>query len=98
MIYEMRTYSLAPGGAREYLALYNELGRAVQTDILGNLVSLMTPESGDQNQLIYIWAYENFDDRKERRAKLLENDQFTAFRKASRHLLIRQENRFLNPA
>ena len=96
MIYEMRTYSLIPGRIREYLQLYNELGRAVQTDILGNLLSLMAPESGDQNQLIYIWEYENFDDRKKRRAILLENEQFTAFRKASRHLLVRQENRFLN--
>ncbi len=52
MIHEIRTYSLVPGGVREYLRIYNELGREVQTQLLGNLVALMTPETGDLNQLV----------------------------------------------
>lgn len=98
MLYELRTYSLVPGGTREYLRLYNELGRDVQVDILGNLVSLMQPDSGDQNQLLFLWAFDNFEDRKARRRQLLEDARFTEFRKASRHLLTHQENRLLSPA
>ena len=98
MLYELRTYSLVPGGAREYLRLYNELGRKVQIEILGNSVSLMQPESGDQNQLLFLWAFDSFEDRKVRRKQLLEDPRFTEFRKASRHLLTHQENRLLSPA
>lgn len=98
MFYELRTYSLVPGGTKEYLRLYNELGREVQIGILGNLVSLMTPESGDQNQLVFLWAFESYEDRKIRRKKLLEDSRFTEFRKASRHLLTNQENRLFSAA
>ena len=96
MLHELRTYSLVPGGVREYLRIYNEMGREIQIEILGNLVSLMQPESGDQNQLVFLWAFENFEERQSRRKQLLENPRFTEFRKASRHLLTHQENRLFS--
>lgn len=98
MIHEIRTYTLVPGGVREYLRVYNELGREVQTTLLGNLVAVLTPESGDLNQLIYHWAFDSFEDRARRRAQLAADPRFTEFRKQVRHLLIRQENRLLSPA
>lgn len=98
MIYELRRYTLIPGGVREYLAKYNEMGRAVQVRILGDLVSLMQPESGDLNQLVFLWRYENFEERRVRRAALMEDAQFTEFRKAVRHLLVAQENQLLTAA
>lgn len=98
MIHEIRTYSVVPGGVREYLRLYNEFGREVQTQLLGNLVALLTPESGDLNQLVYHWAFDSFEDRSHRRAQLAADPQFTAFRKQVKHLLIRQDSRLLSPA
>jgi len=95
MIYEMRTYTLTPGGVRDYLRLYNEMGREAQVRILGTLVSLLQPESGDLNQLVYLWGYDDFEDRRQRRAALLEDSQFTEFRKAVRHLLVSQDSRIL---
>lgn len=97
MIYELRTYTLTPGGAREYIKTYEEQGREVQVRVLGQLVKFLQPESGDLNQLIYLWAFESFEDRRARRAQLLQDPQFTAFRKAVRHLLVRQESQLLNP-
>jgi hypothetical protein len=96
MIYELRTYTLSPGGVREYMRIYNEQAREVQTGILGGLVSLMQPESGDLNQLIFLWAFDSFEERKTRRAKLLADERFTAFRKAVKGLLIRQESQLLS--
>lgn len=98
MIHEIRTYTLVPGGVREYLRIYNELGRQVQTELLGNLVALLTPESGDLNQLVYHWAFESFEDRSRRRAQLTADPRFTEFRKQVRHLLIQQDSRLLSPA
>lgn len=98
MLHELRTYTLVPGGVREYLRLYNEAGREVQTELLGRLVSLMQPESGDLNQLIYLWAFDDFEDRRQRRVRLMADERFTAFRKSVRHLLVRQESQLLTPA
>jgi NIPSNAP len=98
MLHELRTYTLVPGGVREYLRLYNEAGRAVQAEVLGRLVSLMQPESGDLNQLIYLWAFDNFEDRRQRRARLMADERFTAFRQSVRHLLVQQESQLLTPA
>jgi hypothetical protein len=98
MIHELRTYTLVPGGVREYLRLYNESGREIQLRALGNLVALLTPESGDLNQLVYLWAFESHDDRARRRAQLMADPGFADFRKSVRHLLVRQESRLLSAA
>jgi len=98
MIHEIRTYTVVPGGVREYLRIYNESGRSVQTRLLGNLVALLTPESGDVNQLVFHWAFASYEDRARRRAELLADADFTAFRKSVRHLLVQQESRLLSPA
>lgn len=63
MIHELRTYTLVPGGVRDYLRIYNECGRELQTRTLGQLVALMTPESGDINQLVFHWAFDSLDER-----------------------------------
>lgn len=98
MLYELRTYTLVPGGAREYLQLYNEIGREVQVRLLGSLVRLLRPESGDLNQLIFLWEYPSFEDRRERRERLMADPAFTEFRKKTRHLLVRQESQLMAAA
>ena len=98
MIHEIRTYTVVPGGVREYLRIYNESGRDVQTRLLGHLVALLTPESGDVNQLVFHWAFSSYEDRARRRAELMADADFAAFRKSVRHLLVQQESRLLSPA
>lgn len=98
MIHELRTYTLVPGGVRDYLRIYNECGRELQTRTLGQLVALMTPESGDVNQLVFHWAFDSLDERTHRRAALMADPAFAEFRKQVRHLLVRQESRLLSGA
>ncbi|OVZ56937.1 NIPSNAP family protein [Pigmentiphaga sp. NML080357] len=95
MMMEMRTYTLVPGGSAEYLRIYNQSARALQTRILGNLAGLYQSETGELNQLVFLWAYESLDERASRRARLAEDAEFAAFRKSVRHLLVRQESRIL---
>lgn len=97
MLHELRTYTLVPGGAREYLATYNACGREVQVRLLGQLVALLQPEGGDLNQLVFLWAYDSFEDRRARRAQLMADATFTEFRQKTRHLLVRQESRLFSP-
>lgn len=96
MIVEMRTYTLVPGGVAEYTRHYNESGRAIQERILGRLLGLYQSESGELNQLVFLWGYEGHDDRVARRKTLMADEGFAVFRKATRHLLVRQESRMLS--
>lgn len=98
MIHELRTYTLVPGGTREYLRIYNEIGREVQIRLLGNLVALLAPESGNLNQLIYLWAFDSYEERARRRAQLAADAVFAEFRKTVRHLLVSQDSRLLSLA
>ncbi len=98
MLYELRTYALVPGGTREYLETYHAIGQDVQVQILGNLVSLLRPESGDLNQLVFLWGYQDFEDRRVRRQQLMADPAFTEFRKKTRHLLVQQESRLFSAA
>lgn len=98
MIHELRTYTLVPGGVREYLRIYNESGRQHQVRLLGNLVALLIPESGDLNQLVYHWAFDSLEERARRRAQLLADPHFAEFRKQVRPLLVQQESRLLTSA
>lgn len=99
MIHEIRTYTLVPGGTREYLRLYNEAGREVQTRLLGGLVAVLTPESGDLNQAhLPLGLRQLRGARAPPRPGLIADPAFTEFRKSVRHLLVSQDSRLLSPA
>jgi len=93
MLIEQRTYTLTPGGVAEYLKLYNGAARDIQQRILGNLLGLYRAETGNLNQLVFLWGFENAQERVARRQALMSDTVFTEFRKAVRHLLVSQESR-----
>ncbi|MGJ7530625.1 NIPSNAP family protein [Variovorax sp. GB1P17] len=95
MYIEQRTYTLVPGGAAEYLQAYKEMGQSVQEGHLGPMLGCFTREVGELNQLVYLWPFESMDERIRRRKALMEDADFSAFRKRIRHLVVRQENTVL---
>lgn len=98
MIVEEREYLLKPGAAAQYARLWDEFGREPQTRILGDLLGFYTTEVGELNTLIYLWRYDGFEDRANRRAELAADPDFAAFRRQVKDLLIRQRSRILTPA
>jgi hypothetical protein len=98
MFVEQRIYTLVPGGTAEYIKIYEECGRAVQERILGPMHGYYTRDIGELNQLVYFWSFESMDERTRRRAELLADADFKAFRGKIRHLLVKQENTILVPA
>lgn len=95
MYVEQRIYTLAPGGAAEYLRIYRACGRSVQEGHLGTMLGCYTREVGELNQLVYLWPFASLDERARRRAALMADTDFAAFRKQVRHLVLRQENTIL---
>lgn len=98
MLVEERTYTTHPGKWREYLALFEAEGLAVQRRILGRMVGYYHTEIGELNQIIHLWAYTSLDERAERRATLLADPAFKAYVARMLPLLQRQESRILRPA
>lgn len=98
MIYELRTYSFAPGKLPEYLRLAEEVGTKIRGDNYGRRVGSWVAEIGALNQVWHLWAYESLDERARLRAALQQNRAWTEeFVARIQPLLTRQEIRFMNP-
>ncbi|MBV8991512.1 MAG: NIPSNAP family protein [Solirubrobacterales bacterium] len=98
MIVEMREYTLHSGKVPEYLELYEHEGLEIQREILGRLVGYYSTEVGEINQIVHLWAYESFEDRLQRRARLSANQGWQSYVQKIRPLLLEQRNRILKPA
>tara|TARA_B100000902_G_C27076325_1_gene796606 strand:- start:243 stop:494 length:252 start_codon:yes stop_codon:yes gene_type:complete len=75
------------------------LGKPVQTKHLGQPLAFMTCESGNPNQYVHIWIYQNAADREAKRAALAADPDWIAYRAESAKLgaLLTQENKLMNP-
>jgi hypothetical protein len=98
MIVEMRTYTLRPGEVGNYLRLYEAEGLATQTRILGRLLGYYSSETGDVNQVVHLWAYEDFAERQQRRAALFADPTWLAYIPKIVGMIVTQESKILNPA
>ncbi len=98
MIVEERTYTLEVGKVPEYLRLYEEEGLAIQTRILPRMVGYFSTELGTLNQVVHLWAYEDFEERTRKRAELVADEDWQAYVAKVRPLILHQENRILIPA
>ena len=97
MIVEERIYTVKTGKMRELLSLYEKEGYPIQTKILGRMLGFFTTEFGPLNQLIHMWGYDSFEDRAERRARLIADPGWLAYLEKSQVLVERQENKVLIP-
>jgi hypothetical protein len=99
MLLDVRTYTCRPGMIKKHLALYDTLGKVPQTRHLGQPLAYMTTETGNVNQYIHIWVYENAADRERRRAAMWQDPEWIAYTEESGKLgaLEAQENRLMTP-
>lgn len=98
MLVEQRTYTTHPGKWRDYLALYEARGLAIQKEILGRMVGYYYTEFGPLNEIVHLWAYTDLNDREQRRAALATNQQWQSYVVEMLPLLARQESKILKPA
>lgn len=95
----MREYTLQAGKVPEYLELYEREGLKIQRDILGRMVGYYSTEVGPAvNQVVHLWAYESFEERQERRARLAAHPGWQSYLEKMRPMLVEQRNRILRPA
>ncbi|MEO8158856.1 MAG: NIPSNAP family protein [Betaproteobacteria bacterium] len=99
MILDVRTYTCRPQTIKKHIALYEKMGKVPQTRHLGQPVAYMTTETGNVNQYMHIWAYEDAADRERRRAAMWADPEWVAYIEESARLgaLEAQENRLMTP-
>jgi hypothetical protein len=99
MIFELRTYTVTPGRAAEFVKLYETQALALQKKYLGELIGFYVTEIGPLNQVVHLWRYESLADRETRRTKLEADPAWADYRAASRQLdaLVHQESKILKP-
>ena len=99
MLLDVRTYICKPGTINKHLALYEELGKEPQFRCLGVPLCYLKTETGDPNEYVHIWMYENAGDREAKRARMWADPGWLAYVKKSAELgaLDRQSNKLMTP-
>lgn len=94
MIYEIRTYTLKPGGVPEYLTRFAEAYTVREK--FSPLYGYFYTEIGPLNQLVHIWGYESLQQRADIRAAA-SKDPSGKWPPRGQDLLMHQENDILVP-
>ena len=99
MLLDVRTYTCKPGTIKKHLELYAKMGAEPQSRNLGKPLLYMTTETGNPNQYVHIWAYENAGDREAKRKNLWADPDWLAYVAESGKLgaLEAQDNRLMLP-
>jgi hypothetical protein len=97
MIVEERIYTLHPGKVAEMVRLYGEEGLPLQQRYLGKFIGYFTTETGNLNQVVFLWGYDSLDDRAARRDRLAQDPDWQRYLTKVVALLVNQENRILKP-
>ncbi len=97
MIIDHRTYKIAHGRNKEYLALFEAEGLPVQLKHLGNLLGYFTTGIGPVNEVVHLWGYADFADMETRRAARDADPAWAVYKKNSAGMLVDQHNKILMP-
>jgi hypothetical protein len=99
MLLDVRTYTCRPGTIKKHLAVYEEYGKEPQTRHLGQPFAYLVTETGNPNQYLHIWLYQDAGDRERKRAALWADPDWVAYTEKSAELgaLVSQQNRLMTP-
>ena len=99
MIYEMRIYTLCPGGIQPWLDLYEEHALPVLSKVDGmSLVGYFKTETGQLNRIVHIWSYADLAARSRAFEHLGQDTGWIEnFSKPARAYLVAQETTLMSP-
>jgi len=100
MLFDVRTYTCRPGTIKKQMELYEAHGLDPQTRNLGQPLFYGLCETGDPNQYVHIWVYEDAADRARKRAAMQADPDWQAFlaQSAEAGYLVSQSNKLMVPA
>jgi hypothetical protein len=78
--------------------LYGDEGLALQQRFLGKFIGYFSTETGNLNQVVFMWGYDSLDDRAARRERMAQDPEWKRYLQKVLQLIVTQENRILKPA
>src|SRR6201996_3844484 len=97
MLYELRTYTLKPGGVGDMVKAASTVSHNIRGNDYGKLEGYWFTEIGPLNQVMHLWSYKDFAERERLRAELSKNPRWgSEYLPLIRPLMVRQEIRLLN--
>jgi hypothetical protein len=99
MLLDVRTYRVKPGLLKAHFEIYAKYGKPAQTRHLGEPLAYLRTETGDPNEYVHIWVYEDAADREKKRAAMLADPDWQDYQKRSAELgaLVSQANKLMVP-
>lgn len=73
MVYDFRMYTLKPGGIPEYMAAVKELALPIRQKYSVKLAGWYYSDVGELNQVVHIWAYQDYAHMAEAKAKVAQD-------------------------
>lgn len=96
MIFDVRTYDIAPGRLKEYITVFETYGLPVAKRHGLNLVGFFTSRIGRLNQVLHIWAYDDLSQMDELRAARDTDPGWAEYRKNNAGMIVRQEDKIMD--
>ncbi len=99
-LYELRTYTVYVGKLADVIAFYRDLGWPAleKGGHAQKLVGYFTADTGDLNQLVHLWKFDDDADRRAHWAGVFADEDFMAFAAHIRPLIMKQRNQLLRAA
>src|SRR3546814_6507064 len=97
ILLDIRTYRVKPGRLKAHFEVYEKYGKPAQTRHLGQPLVYLRTETGDPNEYVHIWVYENAADREKKRAAMQADPGWQDYQKRSAELgaLVSQTNKLM---
>jgi hypothetical protein len=98
MIFDVRTYDIAPGKIGAYVKVFETYGVPVAERNGLKLVGFFTSRIGRLNQVLHIWAYDDLNQMEKLRAARDADPGWAEYRKANAGMIVRQEDKIMDGA
>jgi hypothetical protein len=98
MIYDVRTYDLAPQKLKAYVDVYRTFAMPVAERHGLRLAAVLTSRIGRLNQVVHIWEYDDLADMERRRAARDADPGWAEYRNAAAGMIVAQEDKIMDGA
>jgi hypothetical protein len=98
MIYELRSYIIAPGRIADYVAAVRDVGRPIRGDDFGKLEGHWISQFGPLEQVHSLWSYTDIVERERLRDLLAQNERWMSeFITLLPKIVLVQNNQLMKP-
>lgn len=98
MIFDVRTYDIAPGKLGQYVEIFGTYAKPVSDRHGVEMVAFLTSKIGRLNQVVHIYKYDDLAQFEARRAARDADPDWAVYRQKNAGMIVRQEDKIMDGA